>query len=649
MAEIECRHAAKAGRFLFKKQKCAKADYKNSTDKRWTPTDLICKTCRTSVLEAIHDCAYFDVSITKEHTNQPDVAVIPHCLRQSPTKESWNIIKDLSKCFPDCKDPEGKPAYRKRPISEPSKPVPHHGQTTPIKVPLLKDFISKIFKFIRGIGGLVIDLINAFPLIIKVLVIVIILLFFYGSLLSHVFNPQKIESLLRDAERSFRFGSYEESIEGYNKVLKLEPNNREALEGLGKIRVRLLQEAENLYNSGNYKESIKGYVKVLKLEPNNQDALKGLDKVRIRLVLQKADNLLNSGSYEEAIERYNRVLESDPNNKKALEGLRNSRISMRSQEANDLNRHETVRQALDGGRNCFDDRNYGCAGRMFNVVLNADHTNNEAIEGRRNSIRLLLQEADRLYNDGNYDMAKKAYEDVLTIDPDNGSAKEGINRLSIRWMLQEANKHNSLGNYKDAIEWYNKVLSNDPHNQAALEGLHKANISLGSQEPDNFSKSDNLAASNLIASDTQLKEKEQKSIVLIETDKGEIVFEMYPDVAPNTVARITELVKQDFYNGLTFHRVVPGFVIQGGDPKGDGTGGSGKKLPAEFNNKKHVLGTVAMARAKDPNSADSQFYICLSEQPHLDGNYTVFGQVVKGIDVVHKIAKGDVMNRVTLK
>lgn len=144
--------------------------------------------------------------------------------------------------------------------------------------------------------------------------------------------------------------------------------------------------------------------------------------------------------------------------------------------------------------------------------------------------------------------------------------------------------------------------------------------------------------------------KEKKTpMVSIETDKGEIVFETFPDVAPKTVARITELVKQGFYNGLIFHRVVPGFVIQGGDPKGNGTGGSGKKLPAEFNSKKHVLGTVAMARAQDPDSADSQFYICLSEQPHLDGNYTVFGQVIKGADVVQKIVAGDVMKKVTMK
>ena len=140
-------------------------------------------------------------------------------------------------------------------------------------------------------------------------------------------------------------------------------------------------------------------------------------------------------------------------------------------------------------------------------------------------------------------------------------------------------------------------------------------------------------------------------VVSIETDKGNIVFEMFPDVAPKTVARITELIKQGFYNGLTFHRVVPGFVIQGGDPKGNGTGGSGVNLKAEFSKKPHLLGTVAMARANDPDSADSQFYICLGPQPFLDGKYTVFGQVTDkaSLDVIQKIKQGDVMRKVTVK
>lgn len=138
-------------------------------------------------------------------------------------------------------------------------------------------------------------------------------------------------------------------------------------------------------------------------------------------------------------------------------------------------------------------------------------------------------------------------------------------------------------------------------------------------------------------------------VAVIEMEKGTIVFEMYPDVAPKTVERISHLIDSGFYNGLKFHRFEPGFVIQGGDPNGNGSGGSGVKLPAEFNKKPHVAGTVAMARASDPNSADSQFYICLAPAPFLDGQYTVFGQVTEGMDVVQKVRAGDVMKKVTLK
>jgi len=151
------------------------------------------------------------------------------------------------------------------------------------------------------------------------------------------------------------------------------------------------------------------------------------------------------------------------------------------------------------------------------------------------------------------------------------------------------------------------------------------------------------------ATPTPKPEVKKLPVVTIEMKDGGIIeFEMYPDTAPKTVAQITELVQKGFYNGLTFHRVVPGFVIQGGDPNGNGTGGSGKNIPAEFNSRKHMLGTVAMARAQDPNSADSQFYICLDRIPYLDNQYTVFGQVIKGIDVVKKVKVGDVMKKVTV-
>jgi peptidylprolyl isomerase len=135
----------------------------------------------------------------------------------------------------------------------------------------------------------------------------------------------------------------------------------------------------------------------------------------------------------------------------------------------------------------------------------------------------------------------------------------------------------------------------------------------------------------------------------IQTDKGTIEIQLFPKDAPKTVARIKELATQGFYNGLAFHRVVPGFVVQGGDPRGDGTGGSGQNLPAEFNSHQHVEGTLAMARAMDPNSADSQFYIALDRIPHLDGQYTVFGQVTKGMEFVKQIKQGDKMLKVVAK
>jgi cyclophilin family peptidyl-prolyl cis-trans isomerase len=137
-------------------------------------------------------------------------------------------------------------------------------------------------------------------------------------------------------------------------------------------------------------------------------------------------------------------------------------------------------------------------------------------------------------------------------------------------------------------------------------------------------------------------------LMTIETDKGNITVQLFSEAAPKTVARVVQLVQNHFYDGLTFHRVVPDFVIQGGDPKADGTGGSGVKLQAEFNSKRHVKGTVSMARGPDPNSADSQFFICLSPQPQLDGKYTVIGQVVSGLSVAKSIVKGDGMRRVSV-
>ena len=132
----------------------------------------------------------------------------------------------------------------------------------------------------------------------------------------------------------------------------------------------------------------------------------------------------------------------------------------------------------------------------------------------------------------------------------------------------------------------------------------------------------------------------EAAVVVLETSKGQVEIEMKPELAPNHVARITELVKQGFYDGIIFHRVIPGFMAQTGDPTGTGTGGSGENLNAEFTDYEYVEGTVGMARAMNPNSADSQFFICFEGGGHLTGQYTVWGQVTDGMDVVRKINEG---------
>jgi len=134
--------------------------------------------------------------------------------------------------------------------------------------------------------------------------------------------------------------------------------------------------------------------------------------------------------------------------------------------------------------------------------------------------------------------------------------------------------------------------------------------------------------------------KDPENTLILQLKDGNVIIEMYPDVAPNHVARIKELVRQGFYDGLKFHRVIEGFMAQTGDPRGNGTGGSGKKLKAEFNHKHHKRGTVSMARAADPDSADSQFFICFRDSGFLDGQYTVWGQVIEGMDAVDKIKRG---------
>ena len=129
--------------------------------------------------------------------------------------------------------------------------------------------------------------------------------------------------------------------------------------------------------------------------------------------------------------------------------------------------------------------------------------------------------------------------------------------------------------------------------------------------------------------------------LVLETTQGRVAIAMRPDLAPNHVARIRELVSGGFYDGLVFHRVIDGFMAQTGCPQGTGTGGSGRKLKAEFSKEKHVRGTVSMARAQNPDSADSQFFICFADSPWLNGQYTVWGKVTQGMENVDKIKRGE--------
>lgn len=139
----------------------------------------------------------------------------------------------------------------------------------------------------------------------------------------------------------------------------------------------------------------------------------------------------------------------------------------------------------------------------------------------------------------------------------------------------------------------------------------------------------------------------QNTTVKVEMEDGSyFVIEVYPEYAPITATNFVDLVNSGFYNGLKFHRIVPGFVIQGGCPEGNGMGGSGKNIKGEFlsngfegNTLSHTKGVVSMARAEDPNSASSQFFICLNDAAHLDGDYAAFGKVIEGMETVEAISK----------
>lgn len=178
-----------------------------------------------------------------------------------------------------------------------------------------------------------------------------------------------------------------------------------------------------------------------------------------------------------------------------------------------------------------------------------------------------------------------------------------------------------------------------------------------------------LGAGLVLTAEAKTKKSKEVNVVTMLTNKGKVVIELYPQDAPTTVENFKKLIGKGFYDGIIFHRVVPGFVAQVGDPQAKGvagkdfvyefdpahpnlpiagTGGPGYTIKAEFNSRKHLTGTVAMARSQDPNSAGSQFYICLAPQPGLDGQYTVFGQVTEGMDVVSKIQRGDSITRITV-
>ncbi|MFZ1093334.1 MAG: peptidylprolyl isomerase [Xanthobacteraceae bacterium] len=132
-----------------------------------------------------------------------------------------------------------------------------------------------------------------------------------------------------------------------------------------------------------------------------------------------------------------------------------------------------------------------------------------------------------------------------------------------------------------------------------------------------------------------------ENTMILETTQGSVSIEMRPDLAPRHVARIKQLVQEGFYDGVAFHRVIDGFMAQTGCPQGTGTGGSGQKLKAEFSKEKHVRGTVSMARAQNPDSADSQFFICFQDSPWLNDQYTVWGNVIQGMENIDKIKRGE--------
>jgi peptidylprolyl isomerase len=151
-----------------------------------------------------------------------------------------------------------------------------------------------------------------------------------------------------------------------------------------------------------------------------------------------------------------------------------------------------------------------------------------------------------------------------------------------------------------------------------------------------------LATGLLFLAQLPARAADPENTLYLDVPAGRVVIELKPELAPKTVAHIKELTRRGFYDGLAFHRVIDGFMAQTGDPKGNGTGGSGQNVKAEFSQNAHFLrGTLGLARANDPDSGDSQFFICFKPAPNLDGKYAVFGQVASGMEAIDAIKKGD--------
>lgn len=210
-----------------------------------------------------------------------------------------------------------------------------------------------------------------------------------------------------------------------------------------------------------------------------------------------------------------------------------------------------------------------------------------------------------------------------------------------------------------ALNWYSERpkppadvqlegrLAPPPPEPAANAEGPEATVNAEAEGPE--TKVEAAATTDLSDQEKDLVAKAKGSVVKLQTPKGDIYLDLYDDKTPITVGSFLDLVGSGFYNGLTFHRVIADFMIQGGDPKGDGSGGPGFTIPDEADKGlKHVRGSLSMAKTSAPNTGGSQFFICHTPQPHLDGVHTVFGECIQGMDVVDKIAIGDKITKATI-